>query len=51
MGNDYNVHEDLIDLVEVEMTDAATLSSTIKDTLVRCNLNLAHRLYNGASNI
>jgi len=33
----YNVHEDLIGLIEVEMTDVATLTSTLKDTLLCCN--------------
>lgn len=32
--NDYQVHEDLIGLVEVETTDAATLCSVIKDVLL-----------------
>lgn len=49
VDDDYNVHEDLIGLFEVEMTDAATLSSRIKDTLIRCNLDLA--AYDGASNM
>ena len=32
--NDYQVHEDLIGLVEVEMTDSATLCTIIKDVLL-----------------
>ena len=54
VDDDYNVHEDLIGLFEVEVTDAATLSSTIKDTLIRCNLDLAQccgQAYDGASNM
>ena len=50
----YNVHEDLIGLIEVEMTDAATLASTLKDTLLRCNLQLVQcrgQAYDGASNM
>ena len=36
------------------MTDAETLTSTIKDVLIRCNLQLCHccgQAYNGASNM
>ena len=50
----YNVHEDLVGLVEVEVTDAATLTSTLKDTLLRCNLQLVQcrgQAYDGASNM
>ena len=32
--NDYQIHEDLIDLVEVGITDAATLCTIIKDVLL-----------------
>ena len=34
----HTVYEDLIGLVEVEATHAATLASTIKDILLRINL-------------
>ena len=35
------INEDLVGLVEVEMSDAATLTSTLKDVPLRCNLQLA----------
>ena len=50
----YIVHEDLVGLVEVEMTDAKTLTSTLKDVLLRCNLQLTQcrgQAYDGASNM
>ena len=34
----YTIHEDLVGLVEVEMTDVGTLISTLKDVLLRSNL-------------
>ena len=52
--NDYQVHEDLIGLVEVEATDAATLCSIIKDVLLRVNLQLSQcrgQAYDGAANM
>ena len=52
--SDYVVHEDVIGLVEVEATDAATLCSTIKDILLRVNLQLAQcrgQAYDGAANM
>ena len=54
VDSDYTMYEDLIGLVEVEMTDAATLVEVIKDTLVRMNLHLAQccgQAYDGASNM
>ncbi len=54
VDSSYNIYEDLIGLMEVEMTDAATLTSTLKDTLLRCNLQLAQcrgQAYDGASNM
>ena len=52
--NDYQVHENLIGLVEVEATDAATLCSIIKDVLLRVNLQLSQcrgQAYDGAANM
>ena len=48
----YTIHEDLVGLIEVEMTDAETLTSTLKDVLLHCNLQLSHcrgQAYDGAS--
>ena len=52
--DNYTIHEDLVGLMEVEMTNAETLTSTIKDLLLRCNLQLCHcrgQAYDGASNM
>ena len=38
-GN-YTIHEDLVGLMEVEMNDAKKFTSTIKDVLLRCSLQL-----------
>ena len=38
VDDSYMVHEDLIGLVQVDTTDAATLSGAIKDVLIRCNI-------------
>ena len=54
VDNNYRINEDLVGVVEVEMTDAATLTSTLKDVLLRCNLQLAQcrvQAYDGASNM
>ena len=51
---DYLVYEDVIALAEVEQTDAATLTSTLKDALVRSGLQLSQcrgQAYDGASNM
>ena len=48
------VREDCIGLVSVEATDSATLAAVIKDTLLRCNLDinvLVGQAYDGASNM
>ena len=48
------MYEDLIGLVEVEATHAATLASTIKDILLRVNLQLTQcrgQAYDGAANM
>ena len=49
----YNVYEDIIGMVEVDQTDAAALSRTLKDVLIRCGLPLSNcrgQTYDGASN-
>ena len=54
VDREYNVHEDLIGPTEVTSTDAATLASTIKDTLIRVSLPMSHlcgQAYDGASNM
>ena len=48
------ISEDLIGLVQVDTTDAATLSTVIKDVLTRCNIDLHNcrgQAYDGASNM
>ena len=50
----FYIHEDFIALLQVEKTDAATLTSVISDCLIRCNLQLSHcvgQAYDGASNM
>ena len=52
--NDYQVHEDLIGLLEVETKDTATLCTVIKDVLLRVNLQLTQccgQAYDGAANM
>ena len=54
VDREYSVHEDPIGLTEVTSTDAATLASTIKDTLIRVSLpmsQLCGQTYDGASNM
>ncbi len=54
VDNDYVVYEDVIALAAVEQTDAATLTSTIKDALIRSGLQLGQcrgQAYDGASNM
>ena len=49
----YFIHEDVIGLIEVENTDGATLTTVLKDVLVRCELELNDcrgQAYDGASN-
>ena len=48
------VHEEPIGLAQVSKTDAETLTSTIKDALIRCILPLSQcrgQAYDGASNM
>ena len=40
VDDSYKVYEDLIGLVQVDTTDAATLSGAIKDMLIRCIIDL-----------
>ena len=54
VDKNYGINKDMVGLVEVEMTDAATLTSTLKDVLLRCNLQLSQcrgQAYDGASNM
>ena len=54
VDNSYMVHEDLIGLVEVEATDAATLCSIIKNILLCVSLELKQchgQAYDGAANM
>ena len=47
----YEIHEDLIGLVYVEMTDASTLKTVIRDSLIRCGVSLSScrgQAYEGA---
>ena len=37
----FTIHEDFIGMVHVEKTDAASISSAIKDVLVRCSLPIS----------
>ena len=52
----YFIHEDVIGLIEVENTDGATLTTVLKDVLVRCDHELElndcrGQAYDGASNM
>ena len=50
----YEIHEDLIGLVYVEMTDASTLKTVIRDSLIRCGVSLSScrgQAYDGAANM
>ena len=54
VNDSYEVNEDLIDLIDVEKTDAATLKSVIKDLLTSCSIPIdsCHgEAYDGASNM
>ena len=49
-----SIFEDVIGMVQVDQTDAATLASTLKDVLIRCSLQLSNcrgQTYDGASNM
>lgn len=50
----YEIHEDLIGLVQMETTDASTITSVLQDCLLRCNLpvsNCRGQAYDGAANM
>ena len=50
----YTIFEDVICMVQVDQTDAATLASTLKDVLIRCGLQLSNyrgQTYDGATNV
>ncbi|XP_003389518.1 PREDICTED: zinc finger MYM-type protein 1-like [Amphimedon queenslandica] len=50
----YEVQEDLIGLVQVDTTDAASLTGAIKDVLIRCNIDIHNcrgQTYDGATNM
>ena len=54
VNNDYEISEDPIGLIEVPKTDAATLTSALKDVLVRCVLPVSScrgQAYDGAANM
>ena len=52
VDTEFVIHEDLIGLMHVEKTDANTLTTAIKDVLIRCSLPLSQcrgQGYDGAS--
>ena len=54
VDKDFDVHEDPIELICVPKTDASTLTTAIKDCLVRCCLPISQcrgQAYDGASNM
>ena len=54
VDNDFEIHEDPIELINVPKTDANTLTTCIKDCLVRCCLPISQcrgQAYDGASNM
>jgi len=54
VNGSYEIFEELIGLVEVERTDAASLKSVIKDVLIRCNIPIGScrgQAYDGAANM
>ena len=54
VDKDFDVHEDPIELISVPKTDASTLTTAIKDCLVRCCLPISQcrgQAYDGASNM
>lgn len=53
-GATFEIHEDCIGFVAVENTDSLTLASTIKDVLLRCQLDMTRlvgQAYDGARNM
>ena len=54
VDNNYEIHEDPIGLVQVPKTDAETLTSAIRDVLIRCVLQISlcrGQAYDGAANM
>ena len=54
VDNDFQIHEDPVELINVPKTDAKTLTGAIKDCLIRLSLPLAQcrgQAYDGASNM
>ena len=54
VDDDYSVHEDFIGMVHVHSTTSDAITSTIKDILVRCILNIGQcrgQAYDGAANM
>ena len=47
----YTVSEDIIGMMEMQQTDALTISNALKDVLLRCSLPLRGQAYDGASNM
>ena len=51
---DLSVHEDFLGMYQLEKTDAETITSSLKDILLRCNLkteDLRWQTYDGAANM
>ena len=51
VDTNYIINEDIIALCEVEQTDAATITSTIKDALICCCLQIRGQAYDRAANM
>jgi len=54
VNGSYEIFEELIGLVEVERTDAASLKSVIEDVLIRCYIPIGScrgQAYDGATNM
>ena len=54
VDTNYIINEDIIALCEAEQTDVATITSTIKDALIRCCLQISQcqgQAYDGAANM
>jgi hypothetical protein len=54
VGSDFVIHEDPLELINVPKTDSATLTASIKDSLVRFCLPIGQcrgQAYDGASNM
>ena len=41
IDSEFSIHEDLIGMVHFERTDATSISTAIKDVLVRCSLSIS----------